>query len=138
DDEVAQASFTFTGTGVDVYSRTNMTTGTVYAVLEPQLESENAKVQRLIVDHLAESGDYYQIPTVSFQDLTYGEYKVTIMVTTAAEGRSTYYLDGVRVYNPIQGLEEDQLVQDAYGADHELNAVFQEVRDILVDRTNLP
>ena len=138
DNEVAQASFTFTGTGVDVYSRTNMTTGTVYAVLEPQFESENAKVQRLIVDHLAVSGDYYQIPTVSFQNLEYGEYKVTIMVTTAAEGRSTYYLDGVRVYNPIQGLEEDQLVQDAYGADHELNAVFQEVRDILVDRTNLP
>lgn len=141
DDEVAQASFTFTGTGVDVYSKTDMTTGTVYAVLEPQFESENAKVQRLIVDNLAESNGetgYYQIPTVSFQDLTYGEYKVTIMVTTAAEGRSTYYLDGVRVYNPIQGLEEDQLVQDAYGADHELNAVFQEVRDILVDRTNLP
>lgn len=138
DDEVAQASFTFTGTGVDVYSRTNMTTGTVYAVLEPQFESENAKVQRLIVDHLAVSGDYYQIPTVSFQNLEYGEYKVTVMVTTAAEGRSTYYLDGVRVYNPIQDLEEDQLVQDAYGADHELNAVFQEVRDILVDRTNLP
>lgn len=141
DDEVAQASFTFTGTGVDVYSRTNMTTGTVYAVLEPQFESENAKVQRLIVDNLAESNGetgYYQIPTVSFQNLEYGEYKVTIMVTTAAEGRSTYYLDGVRVYNPIQGLEEDQLVQDAYGADHELNAVFQEVRDILVDRTNLP
>lgn len=138
DDEVAQASFTFTGTGVDVYSRTNMTTGTVYAVLEPQFESENAKVQRLIVDHLAVSGDYYQIPTVSFQNLEYGEYKVTVMVTTAAEGRSTYYLDGVRVYNPIQGLEEDQLVQDAYGADHELNAVFQEVRDILVTQANLP
>lgn len=138
DDEVAQASFTFTGTGVDVYSRTNMTTGTVYAVLEPQFESENAKVQRLIVDHLAVSGDYYQIPTVSFQNLEYGEYKVTIMVTTAAEGRSTYYLDGVRVYNPIQDLEEDQLVQDAYGADHELNAVFQEVRDILVTQANLP
>lgn len=138
DDEVAQASFTFTGTGVDVYSRTNMTTGTVYAVLEPQFESENAKVQRLIVDHLAVSGDYYQIPTVSFQNLEYGEYKVTIMVTTAAEGRATYYLDGVRVYNPIQGLEEDQLVQDAYGADHELNAVFQEVRDILVTQANLP
>lgn len=141
DDEVAQASFTFTGTGVDVYSRTNMTTGTVYAVLEPQFESENAKVQRLIVDNLAESNGetgYYQIPTVSFQDLTYGKYKVTVMVTTAAEGRSTYYLDGVRVYNPIQGLEEDQLVQDAYGADHELNAVFQEVRDILVTQANLP
>lgn len=138
DDEVAQASFTFTGTGVDVYSKTDMTTGTVYAVLEPQFESENAKVQRLIVDHLAVSGDYYQIPTVSFQNLEYGEYKVTVMVTTAAEGRSTYYLDGVRVYNPIQGLEEDQLVQDAYGADHELNAVFQEVRDILVTQANLP
>lgn len=141
DNEVAQASFTFTGTGVDVYSKTDMTTGTVYAVLEPQFKSENAKVQRLIVDNLAVSNGetgYYQIPTVSFQNLEYGKYKVTIMVTTAAEGRSTYYLDGVRVYNPIQGLEEDQLVQDAYGADHELNAVFQEVRDILVDRTNLP
>lgn len=141
DNEVAQASFTFTGTGVDVYSKTDMTTGTVYAVLEPQFKSENAKVQRLIVDNLAVSNGetgYYQIPTVSFQNLEYGEYKVTIMVTTAAEGRSTYYLDGVRVYNPIQGLEEDQLVQDAYGADHELNAVFQEVRDILVTQANLP
>lgn len=141
DNEVAQASFTFTGTGVDVYSKTDMTTGTVYAVLEPQFKSENAKVQRLIVDNLAESNGetgYYQIPTVSFQNLEYGEYKVTVMVTTAAEGRSTYYLDGVRVYNPIQGLEEDQLVQDAYGADHELNAVFQEVRDILVTQANLP
>lgn len=141
DNEVAQASFTFTGTGVDVYSKTDMTTGTVYAVLEPQFKSENAKVQRLIVDNLAVSNGetgYYQIPTVSFQDLTYGKYKVTVMVTTAAEGRSTYYLDGVRVYNPIQGLEEDQLVQDAYGADHELNAVFQEVRDILVTQANLP
>lgn len=141
DNEVAQASFTFTGTGVDVYSKTDMTTGTVYAVLEPQFKSENAKVQRLIVDNLAVSNGetgYYQIPTVSFQNLEYGEYKVTVMVTTAAEGRSTYYLDGVRVYNPIQGLEEDQLVQDAYGADHELNAVFQEVRDILVTQANLP
>lgn len=86
----ATATFTFTGTGVDIYSRTDMTTGTVYAKLTGTMNSGTSVTKRLIVDDLAESagkdGTYYQIPTVSFgfgedDKLEYGTYTVTLTVT---------------------------------------------------------
>ena len=125
----ASASFTFSGTGVDVYSRTNNLTGTIAAVLTGGPEG-NTVSKFLAVDNYADSGDYYQIPTVSFSDLAYGEYTLTIYVTNAADTRATYYLDGIRVYNPIQDQESDEIVQGAYGED-ELNAVFTGARELL-------
>ena len=124
----ATASFKFTGTGVDVYTRTNINTLTVMA----QLVDENGKTQTLIMNNKAENGDYYQIPTLSFADLAYGTYTVTIYVSGSS---GTYYLDGIRVYNPIQGLEEDEVVKDAYA--DELGATFKEVRDILLGAAEL-
>lgn len=124
----ATAKFTFTGTGVDVYTRTNISTLTVMA----QLVDGNGKTQTLIMNNKAENGDYYQIPTLSFADLAYGTYTVTIYVSGSS---GTYYLDGIRVYNPIQGLEEDEVVKDAYA--DELGATFKEVRDILLGAAEL-
>ena len=103
----AEASFTFTGTGVDIYSRTNTTTGTVLVTLRGGKYHEEyggyyEVSKTLIVDNLSESGDYYQIPTVSFMDLPYDTYTVTIRVTTAAAGRFAYYFDGVRIYKPLR------------------------------------
>ncbi len=131
----ATASFTFTGTGVDIYSRTNKTTGTILATLTK--DGASAAMTFQIVDTLSASGDYYQIPTLSFhQDgngdpLPYGTYTVTIRVTKGAEkqGRLDYYLDGIRVYNPAQGNAE---VTDKYEP-AEKNATFVEVRDVLLD-----
>lgn len=132
DKNAASAKFTFTGTGVDIYSRTNMRTGTVVAMLTGKTDEGTRVAKAFAVDNKAESGEYYQIPTVSFSGLEHGTYTVTITVTTAAaaEGRYTYYLDGIRVYNPIQDLEEDQTVSDAYG-ESELKAVFSDVRDLI-------
>lgn len=134
----ATATFTFTGTGVDIYSRTDMTTGSVLATLTGNDDDGTSVSKALIVDNYAESYDdgdstadgYYQIPTLSFDGLAHGTYTVTIHVTTAAGSRSTYYLDGIRVYNPIQDLESDETVQNAYGED-ELNASFTQVRNML-------
>ncbi len=129
----ATATFTFTGTGVDVYSYTDSTTGTVVAYLTGTTAENGTSVTKtLIVDNLSESGSYYQIPTLSFNNLKYGTYSVTITVTTAAEGRSTYYLDGIRVYNPL-GTTVTGDAEEAYAKDNELNAVFTEVRNILID-----
>lgn len=125
----ATATFTFTGTGVDIYSRTNLTTGTVLARLVDNNGNEDSQTQTMIVNNKAESGDYYQIPTLTFAKLPYGNYTVTITVTSAT---GTYYLDGIRVYNPIQG---DPDVDAAYG--NEVGAVFQSVRDILLDSGKL-
>lgn len=133
DSNVATATFTFTGTGVDIYSRTNSGTGTIYVTVK-SAENGTTTTKRTVVDNKAKSGDYYQIPTYTFSG-EYGNYEVTVRVTTgaASEGRYTYYLDGIRVYNPIQSLESDEsdeTVKKAYG-EKEINAVFTEVRTIL-------
>ncbi len=128
----ATASFTFTGTGVDIYSRTNGQTGTVLATLT---DANGATVEAQIVDTMSASGEYYQIPTLSFHSnkdgspLNYGTYTVKIQVTTFAKDRYEYYLDGIRVYNPAQGNTD---VTDKYEPE-EKNATFVEVRDVLLD-----
>ena len=133
----ATATFTFTGTGVDVYSRTNMTTGYVAAQLYKGEDTSAAALsQYLVVDNQAESGDYYQIPTVSFTGLDHGTYTVKLTVAATSDNRSTYYLDGIRVYNPLSSEQEaDSTVSGAY--DDEVGAVFTEVRDILIDNANI-
>lgn len=130
----ATATFTFTGTGAEVYTRTNAKSGMVVAILT---NAENQQVVKSIaVDNLAVSGDYYHIPTVSFKNLPYGTYTVQLIATVAdvaVEGeRYEYYIDGVRVYNPLGSNTNYQsdVVKDAYGL--EMNAVFTEVRDILL------
>lgn len=126
----ATATFTFTGTGVDIYSRTDMTTGTVTANLYNGTEAKMSQLEKvLIVDNKSDSGTYYQIPTLSFDGLDYGTYTVKITVTNQAIDRTTYYLDGIRVYNPIQNQEDDATVQEAYG--NEINAVFTSAKDLL-------
>lgn len=125
--ELPSARFTFTGTGMDIYSFTDSTTGTILVSVAKQ----GGSTQYYVVDNYAASGSYYQIPTVTFSG-DHGTYDVTIYVTTAAasEERFTFYLDGIRVYNPLgSSFSEDGTVTGAY--EGELNASFTEVRNIL-------
>lgn len=128
-EQMATASFTFTGTGVDVYTRTNDATLTVIAQLRSTKDNGASVAKTLMVNNQSVSGDYYQIPTLTFTGLKHGTYTVTIRVTGIT---GTYYLDGIRVYNPIQGSDVD----NAYG--NEADAVFHSVREILLDETNAP
>ena len=135
----AEATFTFTGTGVDVYTRTNADSGLIFAFLTEVGDNGDGVTtqQTQIIDNLAVSGDYYQIPTVSFMGLPYGTYQVDLVATavnTATENmRYEYALDGIRVYNPLGSsqIAANDVVKDAYGK--EQNAVFTEIRDILLD-----
>ena len=152
------ATFSFTGTGVDVYSYTDMQSGMVIGMLyegEGVMDGDSYKVAQktLIVDNLAVSGDYYQIPTLSFENLTYGTYTLRLYVSSAkapelnAEGtvkvdengeivyktdetRSTYYLDGIRVYNPLGATT------NAYTGTNQ-KTEFVEIRNIILEESNL-
>ncbi len=119
----AEASFTFVGMGVDIYGYTDSTTGTVLATLQGTAADGTPVSKIQIVDTQSVSGDYYQIPAVSFMDLEYGTYTVTLRVTTSAANRFTYYLDGVRVYKPLQ--------DDSPYSVAEQNAESSEIRDLL-------
>ena len=133
----AKAEFTFTGTGVDVYTRTNQHSGMVVAMLTRKDAGATPLVKSIAMDNLAMSGDYYQIPTVSFMDIPYGTYQVTLIATAASDVatgqmRYEYYLDGIRVYNPLGNVlnNADQELKEGYGK--ELNAVYTEIRDIIL------
>ncbi len=131
----AKASFTFSGTGVDIYSRINGATGTVAVKLQGEKDPETGKriSKSQVLDTKAATGDFFATPVCTFTDLPYGKYTVTITITTGgqSEDRMTFYLDGVRVYNPIQPLENDGNVADYYGEEN-LGAVFTEVRSMLL------
>jgi len=128
----AQASFNFKGTGVDIYSRTNNSTGTMRVKVTSLALNEKGKPaynKAWIISNKSQSGDYYQIPTFSVADLAYGEYTVNVVVTTADSARCDYYLDGIRVYNPVIGKQSDETFTAAY--EHELRAVFTKAKDLI-------
>lgn len=140
DEKGATATFTFTGTGVDVYSRTNGAVGLIRAqlysgkgVLKEDGKTPKAAIDIQYIDNISTSGDYYQIPTLSFENLDYGTY--TVVITAGAMGTGTagtYYLDGIRVYNPLQG---NATAEKAYG-DAEISesgAQYIKLRDTLLE-----
>ena len=105
----AKATFRFTGTEVDVYSRTTATDGRIIAKLskvEKDGTTENLVSKQVqIIDNQSASGNYYQIPTLNFDTSKYGGYgtyevEITVAPITS-ENRVVYYLDGIRVYNPL-------------------------------------
>ena len=134
----ASATFSFNGTGVDVYSRTKGDTGTILATITgTKVDAATGKVYKkaMAISNKAANGDFYQIPTCSFNGLPYDTYTVKINVTTADKNRLNYYLDGIRVYNPIQNKEGDDVVKEAY--ENELGASFTEIRTLLTDGSAL-
>ncbi|MDO4491093.1 MAG: VWA domain-containing protein [Lachnospiraceae bacterium] len=129
----ATATFTFTGTGMDVYSRTDMTAGTVLVQIKGTDDSGVAVNKVFAVDNKSVD-TYYQIPTLTVSGLEHGTYEAKITVTTAAEGRSTFWLDGIRIYNPISDADADTTVDVAYEEQNiAADAIFTPVRDILID-----
>lgn len=138
----ATATFTFTGTGVDIYSRTDGVVGKVYAKLtgSSKANKDTTINKGLNVNNKSDSGTYYQIPTLSFDNLEYGTYtvKLTVLGNSTSEnkedGTAAYYLDGIRVYNPLGQVNDLNTTEGkAYDQAGELNAKYIKVRDILID-----
>lgn len=133
------ASYSFTGTGTDIYSRTNMESGTIMVKVTSTERGEDGKLlynKGFIIDTKSLSsgnGSYYTIPTFSLMDLPYGTYNVKLTVTAAAASvdpaRTKYYLDGIRVYNPLNDGAAASGITGAY--DGEYNAHFYPVKELV-------
>lgn len=129
-DTNATASFTFKGTGFDLISRTDNASAMIAVAVQ---DGTGAYVQRKMLDLGYQSGTLYQIPVYQARFDEYGTYTVTITVSNAGDG-TNFYLDGIRIYNPIDpnGADAEE-AQDQYRTDREANAEITELRNILLD-----
>ncbi len=86
----------------------------------------------------------YQAPAIYQRGLDYGEYEVTIIPRFTAKedidgsGSCDFYLDSVKIYNPVSDPENpNEFVEAAYLADGEYDAHYKTVREILVDAQSI-
>lgn len=129
------ATFTFKGTGFDIISLTDNTSGTIFVDVYQGDKAEGKAVRSYFVDNYYgytknDDGEWvvdqnannalYQIPVMKVTDLDYDTYTVVISVEydsffdKTGDNEYTFVLDAIRVYNPM-GEDNDTYVQDDEG-----------------------
>ena len=121
----ARANFTFTGTGFDVISRTDVNTGCIIVTVKDHDDPEKYNKSFFVDTYFGYSytnGQWvvnssstrvlYQVPVMNVRDLDYGTYDVEIYVAynsyfdncysdaTDAVNSYNFYLDAIRIYDP--------------------------------------
>ena len=142
------ASFTFTGTGFDVISLTDNTSGVIQVKVYKANSTDTTPVKNILVNNyygytrdgagnwvVSNSEDpnaLYQIPVVKVDGLDYGTYNVTIEVfyskyfDKTTKSQYSFWLDAIRVYNPMgEGYD--------YTADNEGYPQYIKLHDKLAD-----
>lgn len=143
------AAFEFRGTGFDIISRTNRSTGVIVVdIYKKESNTEIAKykdaegeflyvkngnaVESLIIDTSYENGDLYQIPVITWRNGTgdAGDYIVTI---TSLQGNNSeaksVFIDGIRIYNPAKG---NSTAEGKYDDNNELGATVSEIKQLIL------
>ena len=120
------ATFTFNGTGFDVISLTDNTSGAIFVDVYAGKDTSGKRVKSYIVDNYYgyrqekdaagnvtwvvdqnAKNALYQIPVMKINDLTYGEYTAVITVfydgafNQTTSNQYNFWLDAIRVYNPM-------------------------------------
>lgn len=129
------ATFTFKGTGFDIISLTDNNSGAIAIDVNGKTKGETRK---LIVNNYFgyvqgangwemtndTANAFYQIPVMKVEGLPYDEYDVTIKVfynsafDQTGDDKYTFWLDAIRVYNPMGDGDEDYntgVIADAEG-----------------------
>lgn len=141
------ATFTFKGTGFDIISLTNNTSGTIFVTVtnkatgnvEKRTTVNNYYGYKLDGDKWVTTTNdpncLYQIPVIKIAGLDYAEYEVKIQVAyadfldEAKAGKYSFWLDAIRVYDPM-GKNKDVYAQDGEGYPQ-----YIKLRDALVGNT---
>lgn len=144
------ATFTFKGTGFDIISLTDNTSGAIFVDVYAGKEATGTPVKRFAVDNYYgykqdgngkwvvdtdSSNALYQIPVMKVSGLDYGEYTAVIRVAyskffdTAKKNQYSFWLDAIRVYDPM-GKDNETYKQDNEGYPQ-----YIKLRDALVDNT---
>ena len=126
-------SYTFTGTGTSFFARTSAITGymqvKLYSIEGDEKKQINLTYRDTYYCDTNESnedseGTLYNIPVYTESDLDYGTYEVVVTVakagTKAAGGENgsgnEFYLDGIRIMEPLNEDASETLTEKALGA----------------------
>ena len=141
------AQFTFKGTGFDIISLTNNTSGGIFVDIYEGKEATGERLKSYVVNNYYgykyENGEWvtsandpntiYQVPVIKVRDLEYKEYTVVIEVCynaifdTAKQKQTSFWLDAVRVYDPAGNTLDNDYVKD-----REVKPIYVEVRKALI------
>lgn len=143
----AMAAFEFRGTGFDIVSRTNRSTGVIVVSVynktdDTKITKNNGMlivqngwsnlVKSMIIDTSYENGDLYQVPVITWKNDTgeAGDYIVTI---TSLKGNNSeaksVFIDGIRIYNPAKG---NSTAEGKYDDNNELGATVSEIKQLIL------
>ena len=143
----AMAAFEFRGTGFDIVSRTNRSTGVIVVSVynktdDTRITKNNGMlivqngwsnlVKSMIIDTSYENGDLYQVPVITWRNETgeAGDYIVTI---TSLKGNNpeakSVFIDGIRIYNPAKG---NSTAEGKYDDNNELGATVSEIKQLIL------
>ena len=139
-----QFSYDFTGTGTAIYSRISADSPYIrIQITKDGATVDNQYIDTRVIGDVAANETLYNIPVYNNSELDYGTYKATVTIykegtpvngTTDAEGNlvpdsdksgGEFYLDGIRVYQPLVG---DERAESAYAADNESNIALINIR----------
>ena len=143
----AEASFSFKGTGVDIYLNCTQTTSPVFVTIKG--DSNNLE-KYFSVDPKIGAGtsnatgkqseleNAYSTPIVSVTNLSYGTHNVYItQIKSSESGRTGLSFDGFRVYNTLAPSRDSssEVPSNKYPAE-ERNPQYVELRDKVLASVN--
>ena len=136
----ATATFTFKGTGFDIISRTNTKTGTIGVKVYKGEKASGEPIRNIPLITYYDDGDLYQVPVIHETDFDYGTYTVVVEVKSYNPEEIVFYLDGVRIYGPLDDKEyTDDKGNITYDSDNylesEVDAVINEIRPMIIGNT---
>lgn len=134
-DGAIKFTYTFTGTGTSIFARTNAETGYMQVKLYKGTDTTNSANRIDLTyrdtyycdtnDSTEDStGTLYNVPVYTESDLHYGTYTVVATIakagTAAAGGENgsgnKFYLDGIRIMEPLNEDGDEVLTEKALGA----------------------
>ena len=135
----ATATFTFKGTGFDIISRTNTETGTIGVKVYKGEKASGEPIRNIPLITYYDDGDLYQVPVIHETDFDYGTYTVVVEVKSYNPDGIVFYLDGVRIYEPLDDQEYTDEEGTTYDLDNylesEVDAHIYEIRPMIIGNT---
>ena len=137
-------TYTFTGTGTSFFARTGANAAYMRVVVTDSngnTISDNRRNNLYKAVDGTDVGTLYNVPVYTYNTENYGTYTVTVqlMKKNAALSRgSEFYLDGIRIMNPLDSSDTNASVATAaYATDDEANMTVVTLRDKLLNAASL-